>query len=175
MFIGTITIKSVELRKKSGWYGVQLEGQVRLNRNIAKDVLTQKARHSDLYKGPNDINRPGIYMMVHKSTNQAYVGLAKNLGNRMLQHICEATSARKVVGKFDKVLRDKTHIDDWDLRIIPCAEKDLKKIEGALYACAKDSGTYDMLNVQTPDNSMEAELDDEMKEMIKSIVAMLNK
>ena len=147
LFIGTITIKSVELRKKSGWYGDPPEGRVRLNRNIAKDVLTQKAGCA---KGPYDINRPGIYMMIHKSTNQAYVGQAKNLGNRMLQHICEATSSRKLVGDFDKLLRQNMHIDDWDLQIMPCAEKDLNKMEGELYAKMKDDGKYTMLNKQNP-------------------------
>ena len=112
--IGTIIIKSVELRKQSGWYGVQPEGRVRLNRNIARDTIVQKAGYA---KGEIDINGPGIYVMVHQPTKQAYIGQAKNLGNRILQHISDATSSRRLVGDFDPLLRENINMDDWELQL----------------------------------------------------------
>ena len=54
------------------------------------------------------VNEPGIYIVVHKPTHQIYVGQAKNLGDRIFQHICDATSFRDVAGKFDKLLRQST-------------------------------------------------------------------
>ena len=149
LFIGTITIKSVELRKQSGWYGVQPEGRKRLIRNTARDTIVQKAGYA---KGAIDINRPGIYIMVHKPTNQAYVGQAKNLGNRILQHICDATSTRSLVGSFDTLLRENINMDDWELQLQPCAQKDLNRLENKYYDDMQDD-SYFVINKQNPPNT----------------------
>ena len=140
--IGTIKIESVKLRKESGWFGNQQEGRIRLDRGIARDALAKKAGCTKEH-----INGPGIYILVHKTTNQAYVGQAKNIGNRLLQHICDATGSRKLVGNFDPFLKDNINIDEWELQIKPCEQKDLDKLECHWYNEMKDK--CDMLNVKT--------------------------
>ena len=140
--IGTIQIESVESRKQSGWFGNQREGRIRLDRGIARDVLAKKAGCTKEH-----INGPGIYILVHKTTNQAYVGQAKNISNRLLQHICDATGSRKLVGNFDPFLKDNIHIDEWELQIKPCEQEDLDKLECHWYNEMKDK--CDMLNKKT--------------------------
>ena len=140
---GTIKIESAELRKQSGWYGIQPDGRKkRLDRHIARDKLAKKAGCTK-----EDINGSGIYILVHKATNQAYVGQATDIGERLLQHICAATSTRKLVGKFDPFLKDNINIDEWELQIKPCEQKDLDKLECHWYNEMKDK--CDMLNVKT--------------------------
>ena len=141
IIIGTIKIESVKLRKESGWFGNQQEGRIRLDRSIARDVLAKKAGCKKEH-----INGPGIYILIHKTTNQAYVGQAKNIGNRLLQHICDTTGSRKLVGNFDPFLKDNINIDEWELQIKPCEQKDLDKLECHWHNEVKDK--YDMLNVK---------------------------
>ena len=150
MFIGIEIVASLQLRKESGWYGDQNKACKRLNRTIAKDTLMQKAGHT---KETIDINGPGIYIMIHKPTNQAYVGQAKNIGNRLLQHICDATSSRNLVGEFDKMLRENVGIDEWKLEIRQCPQKHLNKLEYKVHNEMEGDENYDLLNVRSPPKS----------------------
>ena len=155
--VGTINITSVELRKQSGWYGDQPEGRKRLNRSIARDMLIQKAGYA---KGEIDINGPGIYIMVHRTTSQtyAYVGQAKNIGNRLLQHICDATSSRNKVDnskklddlKFDEFLGRIMNIDEWELQIMPCAQKHLNNLECRWHNELEGDNSYEVINKRNP-------------------------
>ena len=134
----------MELRKQSGWYGEQAQECKRLNRTIAKDVLAEKTGQS-----METINGPGIYITFHKPTNQVYVGQAKNVADRILQHICDATSFRNIAGNFDKVLRQNTHIGEWEVTIMPCAKENLNKLECKIYSEMKDEN-HTLLNVRNP-------------------------
>ena len=134
----------MEVRKQSGWYGVQPEGRKRLSRNTARDTIAQKAGNEI------DINGPGIYVMIHKPSNQAYVGQAKNLGNRILQHICDATSTKSLVGDFDPLLREKINMDDWELELESCAQKKLKGLENEYYDDKQGDDNYSVLNKRRP-------------------------
>ena len=90
--------------------------------------------------------------MLHKPTNKAYVGQAKNLGNRILQHVCDATSTRSLVGKFDPYLRDNINMDDWELQLESYAQKDLNKFERIYYKQIKKDNCYKLLNIRSPPN-----------------------
>lgn len=144
IYVATVAIRSVELRKESGWYGDQPQESKRLNRTIAKDALGQMTGHT-----MKTINGPGIYITFHKPTNQVYVGQGKNVGDRILQHICDATSFRDVAGNFDKLLRQSTDIGQWKVVVIPCAKENLNKLECKIYGKLQDEN-YNLLNVRSP-------------------------
>ena len=142
--VDTVVIRSVELRKQSGWYGDQPQECKRLNRTIAKDTLAVKTGYT-----VETISGPGIYIAVHKPTHQVYVGQAQNVGDRILQHICDATSFRDVAGKFDNLLRQSTDANQWEMIIKPCAEENLDKLELNIYSTLKDEN-FNLLNVRRP-------------------------
>ena len=104
-------------------------------------------------KGEIDINGPGIYVMVYKPENQAYVGQAKNLGNRILQHICDATSSKRLVGDFDPLLRKYINMDDWKLQLQSCAQKNLNDVECDFYDEMQKDKSYSLKNKQNPPNT----------------------
>ena len=90
--------------------------------------------------------------MVHKPTNRAYIGQAKNLGNRILQHICDATSTRSLVGGFDPHLKENINMDDWELELKPCAQKDLDRLECRYHDEMQKNPKYSVMNKQNPPN-----------------------
>lgn len=138
-----ITGIDFELRIRSGWYGRQPEGRIRLDRKIAKNTLAEKAQCS-----LSDIEGPGIYIFVHKSTNRAYVGQSKAIGNRLLQHVTTATSGKDAPGKFGNFLRDNINIDEWEVTIRPCAKEHLDKLEFEEWTRLQKD--HDLLNVKSP-------------------------
>ena len=91
--------------------------------------------------------------MIHKPENHAYVGQAKNLGNRILQHVCDATSNRGLVGDFDDHLRKYINMDDWELQLKPCPQENLNDLEKEYYKEKKNNKSYIVLNKRNPPNT----------------------
>ena len=145
--VGNVIIRCVELRIQTGWFGDQPQGRKRLDRTIAKDTLAKKTGHT-----VETINGSGIYFLVHKPTRQIYVGQAKNLGDRILQHICDATSFRDVSGNVDKLLRQNADVNQWEVLIHPCAKEYLDKLERSFIRTVKDIYPDQTLNIQCTKN-----------------------
>ena len=133
----------MEKRIQSGWFGNQPQGRRRLDRRIARSTLAEKANCS-----LKDIEGPGIYILVHKSTNKAYVGQSKSIANRLLQHVTTATSDKDAPGKFGNFLRDNVDIDEWDVVIKSCPKEHLDKLEFEEWTRLQQK--HDLLNVKSP-------------------------
>ena len=133
----------MEQRKQSGWFGNQKEERMRLDRKIAKSTLAEKSNTS-----VEDIGGPGIYILVHKTTNKAYVGQSKCIANRLLQHVTTATSDKDAPGKFGSFLQDNMNIDEWEVIIQLCSKENLNKLEFEKWTMLHEQ--YELLNVITP-------------------------
>jgi len=132
--------KVARLRIKSGWYGPQNEGRLRMDTNVAYDALAMKVDCK-----PKDFEKHGLYKLTHGS--DVYIGKAEkqSLGKRLMQHFNKATSKRNLTGNVDEELRNDPYADNWKLQILPVQQGDISAAEAFFIASQQPN-----LNVQRP-------------------------
>ena len=131
-----------QLRIASGWYGNQQPGRLRMNPDLTVATLCSKAKCT-----VKDINRNGLYKFTHIATGHSYVGKAQrqSLKKRLLQHLNEAMSDRKLHGNFDPFLRQNPFMGDWMLIIWPMEQYRVAEAEKVAIRMLRPT-----LNVQQP-------------------------
>ena len=111
---GNVDENIAQKRILSGWYGAQEEGRQRMDTNVVFKALAKKAGCS-----PKDFQRNGLYKLTHGG--DTYIGKAEKqpIGKRLIQHINDATSDRKLSGNVDEEIRADFYADNWNLEILP--------------------------------------------------------
>ena len=114
---------AAKMRKDSGWWGDQT---FNFSNKLSKDDLRETLRRKSLCP---DLDSPGVYIYVNKSSGKMYIGKAvsQTILERQQQHLYSASHGGQV-GKFDAALLCGFNVANWDFYAIPMEESTDKEI-----------------------------------------------
>ena len=124
---GNVKRQDAEKRIKSGWYGPQEPGRLRMDPDLILAALQKKTRCPE-----GALEKPGLYKLTYIPTGDSYVGKAErqSLRKRLIQHFNKAMSDRKLTGNVDALLRADPDANNWLLEVLPIEKDQVAAAEG---------------------------------------------
>lgn len=139
---GNVSREDADKRRKSGWYGVQEPGRLRMNPDLTLQALQEKAQCPE-----GALEGNGLYKLTYIPTGKSYIGKAEkqSLEKRLTQHLNKAMSNRQLTGNVDSLLRADPQASNWGLAILPLEKSQVADAEGIYIRDLKPN-----LNIQQP-------------------------
>ena len=134
--------EDADKRIRSGWYGPQEPGRLRMDPDLALLALQEKSHCAE-----GALGRHGLYQLTYIPTGDSYIGKAErqSLEKRLTQHFNKAMSNRRLTGNVDSLLRKDPQANNWHLKVLPMEQSQVAAAEGIYIRELKPS-----LNIQQP-------------------------